>query len=309
MMALSRDFLAATAIIALTAGASPCFAMANNQAAWPQTGTAQNPPAAAAQAQQDAIDEVVITSSGGGSGGNPALQPFRVNQFDLSIEWYPTRESLVSLAGFYKDVESFIYTRLVEEVLPGLDADPNDSDPETPYRINRTFNGEGATIKGFEFQIKQPLTFLPGPFDGLGINATCTFIDSESGITDLRTRADLPIEGLSRHSANPVGYYEKGPIGLRVGYSWRGRFLDKIGGSGDGVYYEPYETLSASVNIDITKELKLSLSGPNLLNSAVRKYSSFEEATQTFLENGRTFTANLRALLTGASDHNSSDGA
>lgn len=236
-----------------------------------------------------------ITSAGGGSGGNPALQPFRVNQFDVSIEWYPTRDSLVSLAGFYKDVESFIFTRLVEEVLPGLDADPNDADPATPYRINRTFNGAGATIKGFEFQIKQPLTFLPGPLDGLGINATYTFIDSESGIADLRTQADLPIEGLSRHSANLVGYYEKGPVGLRVGYSWRGKFLDKIGGSGDGVYYRPYEALSASVNFDITKQIKLSLSGSNLLNSSVRKYSSFEEATQTFLENGQTFTANLRA--------------
>lgn len=235
-----------------------------------------------------------ITSSGGGSGGNPALQPFRVNQFDLSLEWYPTRESLMALAVFYKDVDSFIFTRLVEEVLPGLDADPNDNDPETPYRINRTFNGAGATIKGFEFQIKQPFTFLPGPFDGLGINATYTYIDSKSGITDTRTQADLPIEGLSRHSANLVGYYEKGPIGVRVGYSWRGRFLDKIGSSGDGVYYQPFETLSASVNFDLSEGIKLSLQGSNLLNSAVRKYGAFEEAINTYLENGRTYTASVR---------------
>lgn len=236
-----------------------------------------------------------ITSSGGGSGGNPALQPFRVNQFDVSLEWYPTRESLVSLAGFYKDVESFIFTRLVEEVLPGLDADPNDTNPATPYRINRTFNGEGATIKGFEFQVKQPLTFLPGLLNGLGVNATYTFIDSASGITDLRTQSDLPLEGLSRHSANLVGYYEKGPVGLRVGYSWRSKFLDKIGGSGDGVYYKAFDTLSASLNLDITENVKLSVSGSNLLNTPVRKYSSFEEAVQTYLENGRTFTATLRA--------------
>ncbi|MFZ3485082.1 TonB-dependent receptor [Sphingomonas sp. 3-13AW] len=236
-----------------------------------------------------------ITSSGGGSGGNPFLQPFRVNQLDLSIEWYPTRDSLVSVAAFYKDVESFIFTRLVEEVLPGLDADPNDADPQTPYRISRTFNGEGATIRGFEFQLKQPLTFLPGPLAGLGVNATYTFIDSTSGIEDLRTQAELPLEGLSRHSANLVGYYESGPVGVRVGYSWRGKFLDKIGGSGDGVYYRSFETLSASVNLDLTKVINLSLSGSNLLNTPVLKYSSFEEAAQSYLENGRTFTATLRA--------------
>ncbi|AHE54891.1 TonB-dependent receptor [Sphingomonas sanxanigenens] len=235
-----------------------------------------------------------ITTSGGGSGGNPALEPFRVNQFDAALEWYPGRGSLVSVALFYKDVESFIYTRLVEEVLPGLDADVTDDDPETPYRINRTFNGDGATIKGFEAQVKQPFRFLPRPFDGLGISATYTYISSRSGIADLRTGADLPIEGLSKHSANLVAYYEKGPLGLRIAYSWRDRFLDKIGVNGDGVYYKAFETLSASFNYDLTGQVKFSLSGSNLLNAPIRKYGSFEEATNTYLENGRTFTAALR---------------
>src|SRR3546814_14511326 len=32
------------------------------------------------------------------TGGNPDLQPFRANQYDMSIEWYPDRETIVALA-------------------------------------------------------------------------------------------------------------------------------------------------------------------------------------------------------------------
>jgi TonB-dependent receptor len=241
-----------------------------------------------------------ITTSGGGSGGNPALEPFRVNQFDVSFEWYPTRSTVLALSLFYKDVESFIYTRLVQEVIPGFDADAaaapadRDEDPETPYRINRTFNGDGAVIKGFEVLVNQPLDFLPSPFDGFGVNATYTYIHSKSGIVDPRLGTDLSIEGLSNHNVNLVGYYEKGPFGIRVAYNWRSEYLDKIGIGGDGVYFEAYDNVSASINYKITDNVTFSLQGANLTSSPVRKYGGYEEATNTYLENGRTFTAALR---------------
>ena len=43
-----------------------------------------------------------------GRGGDPNLDPYRANQYDLSIEWYPDRETIVALAAFYKDIQSYI---------------------------------------------------------------------------------------------------------------------------------------------------------------------------------------------------------
>jgi TonB-dependent receptor len=234
-----------------------------------------------------------ITSAGTGAGGNPALQPFRVNQLDASLEWYPKRGSLVSLALFYKDVESFIYSQTVEEVIPGLDADPDDNDPETPYRIGRTFNGDGATIKGFEVQLRQNLDFLPGPLANLGVKGTYTYISSNSGIIDGRTHNELPLQSLSKHSGTALLFYEDGPIGLRVGYSYRSGYLNRIGLEGNGIYYRAAGYLSAGVSYDITKGIKLSVSGSNLTNTPTRKYANYEEAIASYLENGRTITANL----------------
>ncbi|MFL9839807.1 TonB-dependent receptor [Sphingomonas sp. ST-64] len=234
-----------------------------------------------------------ITSAGTGAGGNPALQPFRVNQLDASIEWYPRRGALWSLAAFYKDVESFIYSQTVEEVIPGLDADPNDSDPETPYRIGRTFNGQGATIKGFEVQIRQPLDFLPGPLENLGVKGTYTFIDSKSGIIDGRTNDELPLQSLSKHSGTALLFYEEGPFGMRVGYSYRSGFLNRIGLEGNGIYYKAAGYLSAGVDYDIAKGVKISIAGSNLTNTPTRKFANYEEAIASYLENGRSITGTL----------------
>src|SRR3546814_16754453 len=43
-----------------------------------------------------------------GRGGDPNLDPYRANQYDLSIEWYPDRETIVALAAFYKDRKSVV---------------------------------------------------------------------------------------------------------------------------------------------------------------------------------------------------------
>src|SRR3546814_18103004 len=43
-----------------------------------------------------------------GRGGDPNLDPYRANQYDLSIEWYPDHETIVALAAFYKAITSYI---------------------------------------------------------------------------------------------------------------------------------------------------------------------------------------------------------
>ena len=47
----------------------------------------------------------------GGSGGNARLDPWRAYAFDISYEkYFADRGGILSLAGFYKDLRSYIYT-------------------------------------------------------------------------------------------------------------------------------------------------------------------------------------------------------
>jgi hypothetical protein len=42
--------------------------------------------------------------------GNPNLDPFRADTYDLSVEWYPQRGALMSVALFSKKIDTFVQT-------------------------------------------------------------------------------------------------------------------------------------------------------------------------------------------------------
>ncbi len=163
---------------------------------------------------------------GTGVGGNPNLNPFLANEYDVSAEWYFAPGSLLSLGAFYKDVDSFIVQSASQEQIPGTTG---------PVTIVREINGSGAKVHGLELLYEQPFTFLPSPFDGFGVAATYSYIDSSTPVVD-RDGASLPMPGLSKNNANVVAYYEKGLGSVRVAYNWRDQYLQGIGPSNTGVH-------------------------------------------------------------------------
>jgi TonB-dependent receptor len=221
-----------------------------------------------------------------GSGGNPFLRPFTVDQYDASVEWYFGNASMVSVGLFYKDVKSFIVTRVQNETVPGF---------ATPIPVTRQTNGDGGSIKGIELLYQQPFTFLPAPLDGFGIAATYTYIDSKTPLVDLTTGRNLPIEGLSKNNANLILYYEKGPISLRSALNWRDKYFSSIGLSNAGVFFDSYTDLAVTAKYAINDHFEVEVEGSNLLDDGLRRYAGVPEATQSFAVSGRTFNLTLRA--------------
>ena len=235
----------------------------------------------------------VVETAGSATVGNPALDPFRVNQLDASFEFYPSRGAIYSVALFYKDVESFLYQRMFSEAIPGFIPDPSTS-PDGLFRITRTVNGRGGEIKGLEAQATQPFTFLPGVLSGFGVNGTFSYIESKTGILDERTDGDLPIPGLSKYNVNLAGFYEAGPCQARGAGDWGRKNVYGVGTGGSGIFFRPFQSLSASVRYDLTEAYQIYFEASNLTDEPVRRFGGFEEATQTYRLGGRTFTAGLR---------------
>lgn len=220
-----------------------------------------------------------------GSGGNPFLKPFTVNQADASLEWYFGRASLFSVGLFYKDVKSFVVTRVQNETVPGF---------ASPIPVTRQTNGEGGTIKGIELLYQQPFTFLPQPFDGLGVAATYTYIKSTTPLIDLTTGRNLPIEGLSRNNANLIVYYEKGPVSLRGAVNWRDKYFSSIGLNNAGVFFDSYTDLAATAKYALSDNFEVEFEASNLLNDGVRRYAGVRDATQSYAVSGRVYNLTLR---------------
>lgn len=221
-----------------------------------------------------------------GSGGNPFLKPFKADQVDASLEWYFSRSGVISAGLFYKDVKSFIVTRTQDEVVPGF---------AQPIPVTRQRNGDSGKIKGLELLVQQPFTFLPAPFDGLGVLANYSYIDSTTPLIEGRSGRKLPIDGLSRHNVNLIGYFESGPVELRLAYNFRTKYLGGIGLNDGAIFNDTYNDLSATFRYEINDRVALDLQVSNLLDEGVRRYGSVSEVTSNYGVSGRVFSAGLRA--------------
>jgi TonB-dependent receptor len=217
--------------------------------------------------------------------GNPNIDPTRAENYDLGLEWYFARESLLSLALFYKDIESRPQAlSLTSQVFTGNPFGIPDSvavsacgalancAPNLPiWTFNTTVNGEGGSLKGFELSYQQPFTFLPGFMRNFGVLLNYTALESEiqyvNPLTSLQDTADLT--GLSKNAFNATLYYETQRFGARVSAAYRDEYLDPVNGvpGRDGNVLEGVEdTLSvdASIRYSVTDNIDVNFEGINL---------------------------------------------
>src|SRR5204863_5982328 len=126
---------------------------------------------------------------------NPLLDPTRATALDAAAEWYFADGSILALALFHKDIESFpigqsrigtyASTGLPRNVIPATsaaDQSPNGEgtcgNPQGCWQISELTNGPGADLKGLEVAFQMPLSELygrlPPVINGLGIVANYT---------------------------------------------------------------------------------------------------------------------------------------
>jgi iron complex outermembrane receptor protein len=244
--------------------------------AWPNTAAARN--------------DLFIFANGTGRGGSPELEPFRANQFDISLEYYFARDSLLSLAYFRKNIDSFIISSSdIEQVPEFLN---EDGAVTNQALITRQINGDGGTISGFEALYQQSFSMLPSPLDGLGAMATYSYIDSSTPFKD-PFGTTLPIAGLSKHNVNLVAFWEKGPVGLRAAYNWRDEYLTSLGFEGTGIYDDAYADLSFTAYWNVTDRVKVNFEAINLTNERRRQYNTVKSATRSIVEYGPSYALSL----------------
>jgi TonB-dependent receptor len=209
---------------------------------------------------------------------NPFLKPITAWQFDLSFEHYFGSAGQLSLALFHKKFNDYIQsvTRPVDFTNNGVTRTVQETIP---------LNNPGAKIQGLELAYSSFFDFLPDPFNGLGVQANYTFVKN-SGIKNIGLGApNSPtqtnggngftsldpgvLEGISKHSFNLVGMYEKGRVSARVAYNWRSKYL--VTAVDCCVYLPVWQKssgfLDASIRFRLTDQIELSAEGSNLLNT------------------------------------------
>lgn len=224
----------------------------------------------------------------GGNGGNPELNPFRANQFDIAWEHYFGEQGLLAAGVFYKSVDSFIQNDTVSRFVPDETVDGG-----TAGSFAQPTNGEGGKIRGVELTAQYAFA------NGFGFTANYTFSDSEtSAFNDFDS--DLPIPGVSQHAYNLTGYYENGPFAGRLSYAWRDEYF--VGNFGFatsvlGRYQKAYGQLDGQVSFDVTDALQISLEGINLTEEDTEEFLQYENLPFRYLSGDRRIMVGARYRL------------
>ncbi|MDX2185896.1 MAG: TonB-dependent receptor [Opitutaceae bacterium] len=162
------------------------------------------------------------------NGGNPELEPWRSNSYDLSIEHYfSDNMGYVALAGFYKDLVSYTYNAKIVKDFTGLPTGVTGVTPGTMLGYNNVpQNGQGGFIRGIEATISLPGEKFTPYLKGFGLVATASFFDS-SVKPDLGSPS-TPLVGLSDKVQTATVYYERGGFSARVSARYRSDFRGDI---------------------------------------------------------------------------------
>lgn len=173
-----------------------------------------------------------ITDPIGGARGkinvyNSNLKAYQVDNFDAGVEYYFNNSSFVSVSLFHKTLKNYIITAqqaLTAESAAALGINPNSlGSTLDQYDVTTKFNvPESGGYNGVEFSYAQNFTFLPKPFNTLGLQVNGTLLSVSSIKSDAvfsSTDANLNAAILEQINRNLTLASVKQALNISVNYS------------------------------------------------------------------------------------------
>jgi TonB-dependent receptor len=206
------------------------------------------------------------------SRGNPALKPITGYNIDLSLEYYLGNGGIISLALFDKEFDNYIVPRVQHGVT---------NDPLAPGQladVTTFLNVSDAYARGVEIDYHQKYDFLPAPFDGLGLDANATFVDShileyDAATSSTGTNQGGLLPGTSQVTWNIAGFYEAHGLQLRLAAQYVSHSLFGLGGDKAlDVIQDDRTTLDFTSSYQVTSQFQVFFNVKNLLDTPLRYY-------------------------------------
>jgi iron complex outermembrane receptor protein len=233
--------------------------------------------------------------------GNPDLKPMRAWNADLSLEFYPSRDTLFSVAGYYKWLRGSVISR--SAAIPTTIAVTTVVDGGAPTQASYTVNVVAPAndpdmrhLYGVEFTGSHNFSWLPGILSGFGVNGSLNVAWANFQYPDTSTlSAYLDPEnliGLSKYVANGTVYWERKGVSFRAMYRYRSHYYKPNGGTNRGVQDAGYLNLSAQY--DVTKNVQLKLQALNVTNTKDVFYKGGYDSIAEVSESGPQYYFGVR---------------
>lgn len=245
--------------------------------------------------------------------GNPELEPYVSDNFDLSLEWYYAPGSYASIGYYYKIVDNFLVNTTVDRTYEGLtdayigptaelarqqlaDEGIVATDTNVFARMNEILGNEPGTfisnLPGDPLAVFEASTVTNGERGvlhgwelqvqhlfgetGFGVIGNATFV---GGDVDVDREVDgrfFALGGLS-DSANFQVFYENDTFAARLLYNWRDEFYNGGVNNGSPVFTEAYSQVDANFTWYASDDWTVFVEGYNLTSETQRTYARYPE--------------------------------
>jgi TonB-dependent receptor len=226
----------------------------------------------------DAAPLGVRQVTGASSSGNPYLNPWRSNNYDVALEYYLGRGTLFNVSLFKLDINSFVRTTTTTTGrFPDQDGIIRRTVP-----VTQPAQGKGGSLQGVEVGAKVSFSdFVRGGIlSNFGIDANYTFSDSKQ--TDLGLDGErLPFPDNSEHQVNLVGWYQDDALQVRVAYNYRTPRLQGNFGS-IPIFQDTAQYVDANVTFNINENIAIYGNASNLFGEIERYYFQFDKDSKQF---------------------------
>lgn len=203
--------------------------------------------------------------------GNEDLKPRTSHNFDLSLEWYPTRGSMVSVAAFYKDIKNLVFMQNYEIANYEYDGETYTA------RVTTPMNSQSASLKGVEISARQDFQdIVSGPLRNFVLSANATFIKGKQTViqADESLRRVNGLEGQPKFLANATISYETSVFGASLAFNHVGDYLKSINEDSAvfDIFSKKRSELSAQIRWNIHDAVTLIVEGQNLTKSEIEYF-------------------------------------
>ena len=237
--------------------------------------------------------------------GSPGLEPLRAWNADLSLEWYANNETIVAGAIYHKMFEGGMIGVVNDEsyIIDGEEV-------IIPVAQNKTTD-EKSTLTGFEFSLSHVFSYLPGPFDGLGVKIGYNYADNNYETHDIRlgqqeiggelVEGIIPAAGMSGFSEQVASgqlFYKIGKLELQGIYKYRSSYhKDFLSGNNQLRIIGDSSVFDARATYRLNKKVRITLEGRNLTNEPVIHDMPVAGSQRDYQSYGPTYYLGVRVNL------------
>lgn len=222
---------------------------------------------------------------------NINLRPMYADNFDVSLEHYFQAAGVLSFGVFQRDIDGYIAT-VRTEIPTGPDNGWDGLYEGFTYRTQ--MNLSAARVRGFEFNYNQALTFLPGIWRGLSLNANFTRQEASGNFDEGQT--ELP--GFKDTLANAGLTFRYRKAQIRVNYNYNSGYLSEY--STDPIlktFTSSLRTVDLNLQLTVNRRMTFFIDVNNLFDDAPRTYIISPEYNRTYERNGTRVSVGFTGRL------------